>query len=110
MTNADCLQTTISTAQPKPEATSSKGNSQAPDSSHLCCPHMRTLLDFAAWVVLSSMHKRGGQNGLQPLPLLAEETPALPDAVKRTRVSLMQPVMAGRQLHAEWLAYPQVHM
>ena len=50
-------------------------------------PQIRTLMDFAAWIVLTGSHKTLLQNGSRSTAFLAEEMSYLPDAVKRTKVS-----------------------
>ena len=49
-------------------------------------PQIRTLLDFAAWVVFAEVQKRSHQGSLGAFSFLAEDMPSLPEAVKRTKV------------------------
>lgn len=52
-------------------------------------PQIRTLLDFAAWTVMSDLQRCRAflqQGSKQAAGFLAEQLPALPDAVKRTKV------------------------
>ena len=71
-------------------------------------PRMRSLLDFAAWLLATEIHSsnsiRGGgetsprkaaerqQHGPQGPGYLAEDMPALPEAVRRTQVSVCKSI------------------
>ena len=94
-----CLQTTAAAA---PRGSSTSGGPPATEAIHIdeklhtgdrhpqAIPQVRTLLDFAAWVVLSGSQRKPLQNGSHVTAfVLAEEMPALPDAVKRVKVRLI---------------------